>query len=155
MHNNAVPRRRQRGATLLEVMIAVLVLAIGMLGIAALQATALRNSQSSFERSQAVILSYSLFDAMRADLNNARAGGYATGGMACAAPTGGTPLRDAQMATWFTSLQSGTGGLGDSACAQVSAVGGMPGVYEVVIRWDDSRGSQGSTTQTLTTRSRI
>lgn len=146
-------RNRQRGATLLEVMIAVLVLAIGMLGIAALQATALRNSQSSFERGQAVILTYSLFDAMRADLDNARAGGYATGGMACTAPTGGTALRDAQMAAWFSSLQSGTGGLGSSACAQVTSLGNN--VYQVVIRWDDSRATQGSTTYTQETRSRI
>ena len=45
----------QQGMSLLEVLIAVLVLAIGLLGIAALQATALRNSQSSLERNQAVM----------------------------------------------------------------------------------------------------
>ena len=50
--------------SLLEVLIAVLVLAIGLLGIAALQATALRNSQSSLERNQAVIASYTIADAM-------------------------------------------------------------------------------------------
>ena len=61
------PRRAlsQRGAGLLEVLIAVLVMGIGLLGIAALQATALRNAQSSMERSQAVVQAYAILDSMR------------------------------------------------------------------------------------------
>src|SRR3546814_2402887 len=65
-----------RGTTLSEVLIAVLVLGIGMLGIASLQATSLRNSQSSLERSQAVIATYAIIDAMRANRNDALAGAY-------------------------------------------------------------------------------
>src|SRR3546814_14691706 len=63
-----------RGTTRIEVLIAVLVLGIGMLGIASLQATSLRNSQSSLERSQAVIATYAIIDAMRANRNDALAG---------------------------------------------------------------------------------
>ena len=54
---------QQVGVTLIEVLVAVLVMAIGLLGIAALQATALRNSQSSLERSQAVVHTYAILDA--------------------------------------------------------------------------------------------
>ena len=50
--------RTSRGVGLIEVLIAVLVMGIGMLGIAALQATSLRNSQSSLERGNAVIQTY-------------------------------------------------------------------------------------------------
>lgn len=150
---SSLARSYQRGATLLEVMIAVLVLAIGMLGIAALQATALRNSQSSFERSQAVILTYSLLDAMRADMDNARAGAYDTGGMLCAAPAAGGSLRNVQLSAWFGNLRAPIGGLGDTACAQAVSLGG--GQYEVTIQWDDSRGTQGAVTESLVTRSRI
>ncbi|MDP5152090.1 type IV pilus modification protein PilV, partial [Rheinheimera baltica] len=46
---------RQKGVTLLEVLIAMLVLGIGILGVAGLQTASLRNVQSSYERSQAVI----------------------------------------------------------------------------------------------------
>ena len=82
----AVGRRRtQRGVTLLEVMISVLILGVGILGIAAMQTTALRNSQSSFERSQAVMHSYAIIDAMRANRVAALAGAYNMA-MACAAP---------------------------------------------------------------------
>jgi type IV pilus assembly protein PilV len=61
---------------LIEVLVAVLVLGIGLLGVAAMQATALRNSQSSLERSQGVMHVYTILDAMRANPQAARAGGY-------------------------------------------------------------------------------
>jgi len=64
-----------RGVSLLEVLIAVLILAIGLLGVAALQASALRNSQSSLERSQAVIYTYTILDSMRSNTANAHAQG--------------------------------------------------------------------------------
>lgn len=126
----------QRGTTLIEVLIAVLVLAVGLLGVAALQASALRNSQSSYERSQATILTYSLFDAMRADLVAARAGAYNTGGWMCDAP-GGATLRDAQMADWMGSLEAN---LGDSPNTCVNVVCGVA-TCRVDVRWDDSRGT--------------
>lgn len=135
----------QRGATLIEVLIAVLVLAVGLLGVAALQASALRNSQSSFERSQATILTYSLFDAMRADLANAAT--YNTGGWMCNAPTGAT-LRDSQLADWMGTMQANLG-TGANTCVQVRDCGGV--ACTVDVRWDDSRGTGGATSQTITT----
>jgi type IV pilus assembly protein PilV len=58
----------QRGVGMIEVLVAVLILAIGLLGVAALQATALRNSQSAMERSQGVVHAYAVFDSMRASV---------------------------------------------------------------------------------------
>src|SRR5690606_10573682 len=51
---NSLPRQ-VRGVGLLEVMISVLILSVGLLGIAAMQALALRGSQSSLESTQAVM----------------------------------------------------------------------------------------------------
>ena len=66
-HNRNFPLPHiQRGVGLIEVMVAVLILGVGLLGIAAMQTTALRNSQSSLERSQAVMQTYAILDAMRA-----------------------------------------------------------------------------------------
>ena len=57
---------RQEGVTLVEVLIAVLVLSVGLLGVAGLQGTSLRNSYSAYQRSQAVSLGYEVIDALRA-----------------------------------------------------------------------------------------
>lgn len=67
-------RRRQAGVSLIEVLISVVILGIGMLGIAAMQARALQNNSSSLERSQMVVQSYAILDAMRANLTAARGG---------------------------------------------------------------------------------
>ncbi|MFA5590006.1 MAG: type IV pilus modification protein PilV [Lysobacteraceae bacterium] len=54
-----------RGFTLLEVMIAVLVLSLGLLGMAALQAYSMRNNQSANYRTHATNLAYQLLDMAR------------------------------------------------------------------------------------------
>lgn len=54
-----------RGFTLLEVMIAVLVLSIGLLGLAALQTYAMGNNQAANYRTQATNLAYQLLDMAR------------------------------------------------------------------------------------------
>lgn len=65
-----VSQKPQRGVGLIEVMIAVLVLAIGVLGIAALQALTLKNTVGSASRTQASIQIYSMMDIIRADRTN-------------------------------------------------------------------------------------
>ncbi len=136
-----------RGVGLIEVLVAVLVLAIGLLGVAAMQATALRNSQSSLERSQGVMHVYTILDAMRANPKVARAGAYNMG-MTCAVPAAGNLVANDQRA-WIDMLQQN---LGRTACGQVACVGAL---CTISVRWDDSRGTSGSTTQTFSTTTRI
>lgn len=74
-----LPRRApERGMTLVEVLVALLVLSIGLLGIAALQTTGLRSTQTAGARSQAVMLSYDIIDRMRANRQDAINGTYDT-----------------------------------------------------------------------------
>src|SRR3954453_17507433 len=87
---STAPLCQQAGVSLIEVMVSVLVLGVALLGIAAMQATALRNGQSSLERSQIVAYSYSAIDAMRANRQAALAGAYNTDGMECSVPSGGS-----------------------------------------------------------------
>ncbi|MFZ5638029.1 MAG: type IV pilus modification protein PilV [Pseudomonadota bacterium] len=136
-----------RGVGLIEVLVAVLVLAIGLLGVAAMQATALRNSQSSLERSQGVVHVYTILDAMRANPQAARNGAYNMS-MTCTVPGGGG-LVDEDKRAWMTAVQNN---LGPTACGQVQCVGAL---CSITVRWDDSRGSSGSTTQTFSTTTRI
>jgi len=67
MHKQAFPPAAQGGFTMIEVLIAVLVLSIGLLGLAGLQAASLRNNHSAYLRSQATILAYGIADRMRAN----------------------------------------------------------------------------------------
>lgn len=62
--------------TLIEVLITVLILAIGFLGLAGLQLTALRQNTSAYERSQATMLAYDIIDRMRANKKSYTAGSY-------------------------------------------------------------------------------
>lgn len=58
---------RQAGLTLLEVLIAVLVLAIGLLGIAGLQSSALSNNFVSYQYTQAATMAQGMLERMRAN----------------------------------------------------------------------------------------
>ena len=133
------------GVGLLEVLIAVLILAIGMLGIAALQATALRNNQSAMERSQAVIQSYSILDAMRANLLVARGGGYSQlSTLACsvtpAAAGASLSLAQSDQNAWVNALHESLGAdaCGKVVCAKVADGSALN--CTVTVQWDDSRG---------------
>lgn len=57
----------QRGVTLIEILITLLVLAVGLLGLAALQSVSLRAGQISLNRTQAVNLAYEVIDHARAN----------------------------------------------------------------------------------------
>ena len=63
---SSVPRK-VRGMSLIEVMVAMLVLAVGLLGIAAMQSLALRGGQGSLESTQAVIATSSMLESIRAN----------------------------------------------------------------------------------------
>lgn len=67
-----------RGFTLLEILISVLVLSIGLLGLAGLQTLSLRSNHSAYLRSQATLLAYDIIDKMRANPQVAQAGAYLT-----------------------------------------------------------------------------
>lgn len=59
------------GFTFIEVLVAVLVLALGLIGLAALQATGIKNIQTAYNRSQAVHLAQDMADRIRANKDNA------------------------------------------------------------------------------------
>lgn len=68
--------RRQRGISIVESLVALVVIAVGMLGIAGLYLTSLQSSRSAKLRAQAVQLAGSIADRIRSNRNGATA--YAT-----------------------------------------------------------------------------
>ena len=138
IHSPPPPRRRsQQGATLLEVLIAVLIMAIGLLGIAALQAVTLKNTSGSAERTQAIMQTYTIFDAMRTNRETARSGGY-NRAWTCEAPAAGDD-DDAraigEIGAWISQLQAN---MGETACGRIQC--GTQSCT-VGVRWSDSRGT--------------
>lgn len=69
-NNRAIPPSTQRGIGLVEVMIAVLVLAIGLLGLASMQTNGMRMNNGSMSRSQAVFLANDIVERVRANRVN-------------------------------------------------------------------------------------
>ncbi|GAB1596401.1 type IV pilus modification protein PilV [Lysobacter claricitrinus] len=139
--------REQRGSSLLEVLIAVVILAVGMLGMAALQVVTLRNTGSAAQRSAAIMQSYAMFDLMRANSAAARAGQYNQGWL-CQAPAGGTRITN-DISTWITQLQ---GSMGDTACGRI-ACGSTS--CQVSVKWDESRSAGEPAPDPVVTTSRL
>lgn len=140
-------RQSQNGLSLLEVLIAVIILSLGLLGLAGLQMNALRNNQSAMERSMAVVESYSIIDAMRVDRENAVNGAF---NLAIDAndPAGATFAAN-ELGKWRGRLRAllGPDAAGSVACAA--------GTCTVTVRWNDQRGSGGALQQTISTQATL
>ena len=138
--NSPIKRKSQRGTTLIETLVALVVLSVGLLGIAALQMTSLRNNRGAHLRSQAQVLAYDITDRMRANRDEALANAYVIG---MAAAPGGTGLVLTDLQEWKTTLSTILPG-GDG---EIIRVGDM---FRIRIQWTDSLGLQ-----TFDTRTRI
>ena len=129
-------RARARGFTLIEALVALLILSIGLLGVAALQLTSLRSNHSSSLRSQATLLAYDIVDRMRANQNAAKAGAYDIA--LAGSPTAGTVAGD-DLVRWKQNLTN-TLPVGKGAVARSGA--GSATKFTITIQWDDSRGAE-------------
>lgn len=127
----------QRGFTLIEVLVAVIVLSIGLLGLAGLQATGLRYNHSAYLRSQASQLAYDIADRMRANRDEAMAGSYDT--TFGATPTAGSSLSSQDLVEWKRLL----GELLPEGAGSINTVpSGNQAILTIRIRWDDSHGQE-------------
>lgn len=122
-----------RGFTLVEVLIALLVLSIGMLGIAALYLESLRASRSALVRTQAVTLAADIGDRIRA--NRTAAGIYDCGGT-CEAGEGGNAIAVGDLNAWRTAVEAQLPG-GVGSVAFVAGVANTPDAYTVTISWTE------------------
>lgn len=68
--------KNSRGFTIVEVLVAMVILSFGVLGLGVLQLTALQNTQGGYLRSQATILAYDIVDSMRANIPAVTGGDY-------------------------------------------------------------------------------
>lgn len=92
--------RQQSGMTLIEVMISVLILVIGMLGLAAMQLQSVKFNESAKWRSQATFLAYDIVERIRA--NKDEVSQYAI--VAGATAPGGTDVLSVDKREWLDQL---------------------------------------------------
>jgi type IV pilus assembly protein PilV len=139
--------RRQRGDTMIEVLVTIIIIAVGVLGAAALQVTTLKNLSASHSASVAAIVAQDFSERMRANPVAALANDY----VHSAAPTSDTDcvtnpcataadLAAYDMETWWAQvtavLPSGSG--------QVTRNAGT-NIFVLTVRWDENRsGSTGT-----------
>ncbi len=142
-------KRQSFGFTLLEVLVAVVIVSLGMLGVAALLVTVHKADTSSYIQQQAVQTAYDMLDRMRANLQGTQAGNYIgtyTGTPASppACQGAGNTCTAQQMAAfdtsqWTSSLDELPSGSGTIASAASS--NGTINVT-VSVSWSDAPGVQ-------------
>jgi len=99
---------RQRGVTLIEVMVTLLILSIGLLGMAALQVRLQQSEMEAYQRSQALLLLNDM--ANRISSNRNAAASYVTGsdapvGVGSTCTTSTASRKDIDLGEWCETLQ--------------------------------------------------
>nr|WP_256835895.1 type IV pilus modification protein PilV [Pseudomonas oleovorans] len=143
----------QRGFTLIEVMVALVVLAIGLLGMATLMMQSMQSSESAYSRSQATILAYDILERMRANKvastdarisfnvplasqNSAYVYSYSASGNCPAggnASATGTPKATADLASWCQQIRATLPSVQTASIARP----GSGTRYLIVVSWQD------------------
>lgn len=135
-------QHRERGFSIVEAMVALIVMSVGMLGIAGLYVSSLKAGRTAILRTQAVNFASDIADRIRA--NRTARTAYDTATVApCSVPGGGaTPAETAarnlaatDTCQWTQNivrlLPQGAGTIGFNA----GAPAGMPNIYVVTVTW--------------------
>ncbi len=140
--------------TLIEILVSLLILAIGMLGMAGLQTVSLRNTQSAYQRTQAAILSNDIVERVRANLQGVEDSSYdnAAGSInaSCTSISGCTPAQMAanDVAEWKQALAAALPEGEGTLCADSTPEDGTPAapacdgvgdIFAIKIWWDSDR----------------
>jgi type IV pilus assembly protein PilV len=143
--NDKTQPRRQSGFTLLEVMIALVIFSIGLLGLAGLQAGGLRSNAQAQLRTIATIQAYDMAERIRANPRGVEDGNY--NALDDATPTAedciSAACTAAEMATYDyyeweltnqSVLPSGHGNITSNVVG-----GGATRLFTITVMWDEER----------------
>lgn len=163
---SVINRRVDRGFTLLEVLIAVLVFSIGLLGVAGMVLASMRGTHTAQIHTQATVLAQWMGEAMRSNPAGVMAGSY-TGtapsavSTTCTSGCTAAQLAARDMENWGSLLaRSLPTGQGTIRCELNSPIrSGQPafpaGLCTISITWtesDESRNTGASTSSTAVAR---
>ncbi|WP_178119589.1 type IV pilus modification protein PilV [Pseudomonas sp. SCB32] len=135
---------RQRGLTLIELLVSILIISLGLLGLAKLQTRMQLSDMESYQRAQALLLLNDMSSRMTANPNNSA--NYVTGsaspvgaGMTCSTST--ATRQQADLADWCNNLQGAAevGGGNVKAGAMLGGRGCVEslgsGQYLITVAW--------------------
>jgi len=144
----------QRGMTLIEVMIAMIILGVGILGVSGMQVISLQQNRSALFRGEATQLANDLMDRVRVNIDvnyNALIDADPTTATSCEVnecnPVGMAAFDISQWKCSINSVDSAgdtytacdTYGIDGSLPLGAGAVALVSGVYEVTVQWSDDR----------------
>lgn len=162
--STALRTQLNRGVTLVEVLVTLVVISVGLLGVAALQATSLRDNHSALMRGQASALADEILDRMRANRTNALEYEVDIGDVLTGASRAALDVSEwkAQLAAVLPNATvSGSAVAADGAIEVTEVAASVSDRFEVVvtIQWGE-RGSDDSleftdAAMTFTTRTEI
>ncbi|EPJ54667.1 MAG: hypothetical protein OFPI_06300 [Osedax symbiont Rs2] len=130
----------ESGTTLIEVLITVLVISVGLLGMASLQLKAVTLNHSSYQRLQATNLAYDISDRIFINGAQAREGNYTIALGASAGLVTASDVTKADISDWLTmvaTLPEGTFSIG----APQAMLGSPNNIrnYDITVCWSDSQ----------------
>ncbi|NHZ62532.1 type IV pilus modification protein PilV [Massilia genomosp. 1] len=136
--------KRQQGFSLIEILVTMLVMSVGLLGIAGIILTNLKNNQSSQARGQATVLVNDIIDRMRANRTTAETlvGGVSPYALAIGANAPvDTSVASVDLAQWrAAAAQAIPKGVGSVSYTPATRK------FVIVVQWDDSRVKADATT---------
>lgn len=148
------PPKSQRGITMIEVLIALLIFAIGLLGVAGMQSLALKSTNNSNIRTLVNIHAYEIAERMRANMPGVESGSYnsissITGAAQCS--PGCTPQQLAALDgdQWLANLQAEVPSVTSASVAYAD------GVATINIDWTERGYADDTEEQSYTLRARI
>lgn len=123
-------KRAQDGMTLIEVLVALLILSVGLLGAAAVQINALKYTDSSLKTTQASFIAYDMMDRIRASYSSTSGTDYTK-----PPPASGNP-GDVRVQDLFDFSSNIVAFGGPTATGSIVE---NQRVFTITINWDDSR----------------
>jgi type IV pilus assembly protein PilV len=148
-----INKSRQQGFTMIEVLVALLIFAIGLLGVAGMQSLALKSSNNSNIRSLVNIHAYEIAERMRANMPAVQSGQYnsisgASTATSCLPSCTPNQLASWDASEWHTNLQA-------DIPSATGAVSYANGIATVTINWTELTLANDTEAQTYSLQARI
>ncbi len=158
----------QKGFTLIEAMIAVVVFSFGLLGVAGVMLVAVKSNHNGYMRSQANFLAHSVIEMMRRNswavwtgVYDGTYSGYSSIDSVCTSNACGcTAVANRDTQQWSNMITNTlTNGSGEISCTEFGAYGGFAcdeadqpylGLCTVTVTWDESNEDGSDSEQSVT-----